>query len=548
MIGGILDHLWQSTLFAGVAGLLTLMLRRNGAHIRFLLWFAASVKFLIPFAAVAALGSYLLAPLAPPISAPGLSMLLPAAQPFSSPSTLPSVLAARGLDFTPFLLAVWSIGFALIAGRWWSRWLRVRRALDGAVASPLAAPIAVRMSPMSLEPGLVGIVRPVILLPQGITEDLSDAEMDAILAHEICHVTRRDNLAAASHMLVETLFWFHPLVWWLGARLNAERERACDEGVLGSGKAPQVYAESILKVCRLYLHSPLACAAGVSGTDLKKRLEAIVENRPAPRLNQTQKLALLGSAIVAVAAPVVLGLLQSGSALAQTASPAIQSPEVTAELRAEQAMPRKIAPFDPTHFDRYVGSYQLSPTIICTVTRDGGHFLARLTGQVAVEVFPESESKFFIAVVPAQISFNTDTKGRVTELVLHQNGLEQPAPRIDAAVAKNLETALARRIKGNIPSRGTEAAVRGQIESIEAGQANFGALTPPLAAAAREQWPVTQQAISSLGAVKSIVFKSVDAGGYDIYEVVFERGHAEWAIAPLTVDGKISSISWRRVP
>ena len=549
MIGAVLDHLWQSTLFAGIAGLLTLMLRRNGAHIRFLLWFAASVKFLIPFAAIAALGSYFLPPFAPRIFAPALSMLLPAAQPFSSPSALPSALAAQALDLTPLLLTVWGIGFALIGGRWWSRWLRVRRALHEAVDSPLAAPVAVRMSPESLEPGLVGIVRPVILLPEGITKDLSGAEIDAILAHEMCHVNRRDNLGAASHMLVETLFWFHPLVWWLGARLNEERERACDEGVLASGKAPQIYAESILKVCRLYLHSPLACAAGISGTDLKRRLEAIVENRSVLRLNPTQKLTLLGAAILAVAAPLTLDLLASQSALAQTASPAIQSRELTAELRAEQSLPRKrIAPFDAGIFDRYVGFYQFSPTIICTVTRDGGHFLARLTGQAAVEVFPESDTKFFIAVIPAQISFNTDAKGRVAELVLHQNGLEQHAPRIDEAVAKRLEAALAQRIKGNVPSRGTEAAVRTQIEGLETGQADFNALTPPLAAAAREQWPVMQPAISSLGAVKSIAFKSVDGIGQDIYEVVFERGHTEWTIAPLTGDGRISSISWRRVP
>jgi len=51
---------------------------------------------------------------------------------------------------------------------------------------------------------------------------LSDREMDAIFAHELCHLRRRDNLTAAIHMLVEASFWFCPLVWWLGARLIAE--------------------------------------------------------------------------------------------------------------------------------------------------------------------------------------------------------------------------------------------------------------------------------------------------------------------------------------
>ena len=48
-------------------------------------------------------------------------------------------------------------------------------------------------------------------------------------------------------MLVEALFWFFPLVWWLGARLNTERERACDEAVLADGNDPQMYAAGILK-------------------------------------------------------------------------------------------------------------------------------------------------------------------------------------------------------------------------------------------------------------------------------------------------------------
>ncbi|HEX4178578.1 MAG TPA: hypothetical protein VHY57_09075, partial [Rhizomicrobium sp.] len=59
MIAGLLDHLWQSTLFAGGAWLLTLWLRRNPARLRFRLWFAASLKFLLPFAALSAAGESL---------------------------------------------------------------------------------------------------------------------------------------------------------------------------------------------------------------------------------------------------------------------------------------------------------------------------------------------------------------------------------------------------------------------------------------------------------------------------------------------------------
>ncbi len=117
---------------------------------------------------------------------------------------------------------------------------------------------------------MFGIFRPVLLLPEGITERLTAAQLEAILAHELCHVRRRDNLTAAIHMVVETVFWFHPLVWWIRARLIDERERACDEEVLRLGSEAEVYAESILEACKLYLESPLACVSGVTGSDLEE--------------------------------------------------------------------------------------------------------------------------------------------------------------------------------------------------------------------------------------------------------------------------------------
>lgn len=71
-------------------------------------------------------------------------------------------------------------------------------------------------------------------------------------------------------MIVEATFWFHPLVWWIGARLVEERERACDEEVLSVGGEPHDYAEGILNVCKLYVESPLVCVSGITGSNLKK--------------------------------------------------------------------------------------------------------------------------------------------------------------------------------------------------------------------------------------------------------------------------------------
>jgi uncharacterized protein (TIGR03435 family) len=112
-------------------------------------------------------------------------------------------------------------------------------------------------------------------------------------------------------MFVEALFWFHPLVWWIGARLVAERERACDEDVLRQGNAPRAYAESILTVCRHYLESPLPCAAGVTGADLKRRVEEILLRRHTRRLTAARKAILATAALSAIISPIAIGVLRA---------------------------------------------------------------------------------------------------------------------------------------------------------------------------------------------------------------------------------------------
>jgi len=86
---------------------------------------------------------------------------------------------------------------------------------------------------------------------------------------------------------------------------------------------------------------------------------------------------------------------------------------------------------DPKIFAGYVGTYQLAPGIVFTITRDADHLYAQLTGQQTFEIFPESKNDFFYKVVDAQITFVTDGTGRATELILHQNGIDQHAKRIE---------------------------------------------------------------------------------------------------------------------
>jgi len=86
---------------------------------------------------------------------------------------------------------------------------------------------------------------------------------------------------------------------------------------------------------------------------------------------------------------------------------------------------------DPKIFDNYAGTYQFAPGVNLFVTRDADHLFAQLTGQGKLEIFPEGERDFFLKVVDAQITFVTDANGRATELILHQNGLDQHAKRIE---------------------------------------------------------------------------------------------------------------------
>src|ERR1700727_439575 len=318
MAPGMGNHLWQSTLFAVAAGLLTLSLRKNQARARYWLWLAASVKFLIPFSILVNLGSRLAWSRTFAGAQAGLSFAVEEiSQPFRQ-SSIPMQAASQStaivaspslLHLLPAILFVtWLCGFAAVLAVWSIRWRRISATLRESVlwragaevdtlrrlerVAGLRRPIALVSSRASLEPGIFGIARPVLIWPEGISKYLDGAHLEAVLAHEVWHVRRRDNLAAAVHMLVEALFWFHPLVWWLGARLVEERERACDEEVVAMGSARQVYAESILKVCEFCVGSPLACVSGVTGADLKKRMVFIMTERIAKRLDLGRKLLL----------------------------------------------------------------------------------------------------------------------------------------------------------------------------------------------------------------------------------------------------------------
>ena len=312
----LLDHLWQSTLFAAAVWLVTRAMRTNAARVRYWMWFAASVKFLVPISALVSVGerfAWRTAPVAAPAVAAVIEQVLtPAA---TAVATVPSApLTPSSLSMWPIVLLVgWGLGVLLVLAQWWQQWKPIRRALRDARPADIGGfdGVTVRASASMIEPAVLGIWRPVLLVPYGISDRLTPAQLRALIAHERCHIRHYDNLTAAAHMAIEALFWFHPLVWWLERRLIEERERACDEYVLQSGSAPGDYAEGILEVCRLAKDPSPVFVAGITGSDLRRRIESILRNQTARPLGLERAAVLLVCAAVSILGPVTVGAMQS---------------------------------------------------------------------------------------------------------------------------------------------------------------------------------------------------------------------------------------------
>ena len=316
------NHLWQSTIVVGICAMLAFVLRQNSARFRYGLWFAAAMKFLIPFSLFVSIGYQFQWRTTPAITQPPIAAVTEISSPFAATArpvdVLPSAVA-KADPMPAIFLAVWLCGCAVSVSLWIRSWLRVRATLKAASVVPVDLPlndisVHVVSSPYLFEPAVVGIFRPVVVLPEGVAARMTPEQLNAILIHELCHVHRRDNLATAMYMVVESLFWFYPLVRWIGRQLINERERACDEEVLRLGNEPLVYAEGILNVCKSYVESPLQCASGVTGSDLKKRIRAILTGRVA-NLSLVKKgiLALAGMWVFAM--PLIIGMTTASHAL-----------------------------------------------------------------------------------------------------------------------------------------------------------------------------------------------------------------------------------------
>src|SRR5688500_15539608 len=178
----VIAHLWQSTLVVGVVWLMTLALRGNRAHVRHRLWLAASVKFLVPFSWLVAMGAQLEWRTAPSIAQPAATFVM---EEILAPPVIAgaaSAPAAQPTSAWPWMLAsIWVVGLAGALFWWWRQWRLVQAALREAKPIELGstydvADLRVMSSASTFEPGVVGIWRPVLLWPEGLADRLTPAQ------------------------------------------------------------------------------------------------------------------------------------------------------------------------------------------------------------------------------------------------------------------------------------------------------------------------------------------------------------------------------------
>ena len=298
----LLHSLWQDSIVALVLWTALVAMRRASANARYLVCCAA----LALMAALPVLTTIVLSDRA----AGNLSSIPPTlivAAPIDDAArrevTLPSGGTAPGNWFTPlarWTLPVWFVGVLVCSLRLVlasAHAVVLRRRSDpeegpiAATVARLAARIgvrrfvAVRLTMRTEGAATLGLLRPVILLPPAIALGVTPHQLEALLAHELAHIRRHDYLINLLQMVVETLFFYHPAVWWTSNRIRVERELCCDDiAVEACGGDAVGYAQALTRVARMQLSRP-GFALGATGGPFLQRIQRLLgvatTNRPA---------------------------------------------------------------------------------------------------------------------------------------------------------------------------------------------------------------------------------------------------------------------------
>ncbi len=182
-------------------------------------------------------------------------------------------------------------------------WMVRRLAHDFGVRTPDAALVTCPGGAMA-----VGIRRPVLLLDEGFVATLDDAEVEGVIAHELAHMSRRDNLIALLFGLARDLTFFIPGGTWAVRRLLVERELAADQAAIARTNRPGALAAGLVKVLDIQPGHSEACSSLMPSGTLSTRVEALCDDRPpaTPYRSSAEALALVGTFVVLVVVSTML--------------------------------------------------------------------------------------------------------------------------------------------------------------------------------------------------------------------------------------------------
>nr|WP_295874636.1 M56 family metallopeptidase [uncultured Chitinophaga sp.] len=168
----------------------------------------------------------------------------------------------------------------------------------------LSRPVKLLVSRYIQVPVMLGFLKPVILLPVAMVNNLSEEQLEAILLHELAHVKRNDYLLNIFQSIVETILFFNPFVWLISRIIRQEREHCCDDLVIAGTVQPLHYAKALMALETYRLTSnPLAMAAADDKQHLFHRIKRIMEMKT-KHLNYSQKLLavlIIATALVSIA-------------------------------------------------------------------------------------------------------------------------------------------------------------------------------------------------------------------------------------------------------
>jgi tetratricopeptide (TPR) repeat protein/Zn-dependent protease with chaperone function len=354
----LIAHVAASTLVAAMAAAAALALRGQRAAWRHAILLAAVLRFALPTGWLVAAGERL-APHVPIQlrGLDGLGDLLRHPGAVAAIPTPPTTIATA-----QWATAIWAIGAALCLGLWTVRALRPIRAVRLPNAEELRAfpRVPLRIVAADRVPGACGIWRQHVILPDGLSQHLTGSELEAVVSHEMAHLRRRDNLWAALAHVVVSIFWFHPLLWWMERRMLAERETACDEMVLGQGANAAEYVSGIAKVCRMSFAGAQGYA-GVTGANLHRRMEHIMSAHCSRTASRSRLILAGASILVAAMLPLASCTFSKPPLPPEPPPPAPQASKAKADTDFQTGMDQLQAKNYGPAYEAFERSYKANP-------------------------------------------------------------------------------------------------------------------------------------------------------------------------------------------